>query len=68
MGYQELRLPELGIDQGPVTVSLWLVKRGARVEAGEPVVEVLGDSVVVDIPCPTEGTVIETLVDEGEPA
>jgi pyruvate/2-oxoglutarate dehydrogenase complex dihydrolipoamide acyltransferase (E2) component len=62
-----LVLPELGIDGGPIVVSLWLVERGGRVGAGEPVLEVLAGAVTVDLPAPADGLLVETLVGEDEP-
>jgi len=60
-------LPELGIDQGPIVVSLWLVEQGNRVEAGKPVLEVLAGAATVDLPAPADGVLVETLVGEDEP-
>jgi len=62
-----LTLPELGIDGGPIVVSLWLVERGSRVEAGAPVLEVLAGAATVDLPAPADGLLVETLVGEDEP-
>jgi pyruvate/2-oxoglutarate dehydrogenase complex dihydrolipoamide acyltransferase (E2) component len=61
-----LTLPELGIEGGPIVVSLWLVERGSRVEAGEPVLEVLAGVATVDLPAPADGVLVETLVGEDE--
>ncbi len=63
----ELRLPELGMDDQPITLSVWLVPRGARVTAGERIVEVLAGVATVDLPSPVDGRVVERLVDEDEP-
>jgi len=60
-------LPELRVDQGPIVVSLWLVERGGRVKAGEPVLEVLAGAATVDLPAPADGVLVETLVGEDEP-
>ena len=62
-----LLLPELGIDHQPIVASLWLVEAGSRVEAGEPVLEVLGGAATVDLPAPADGLLVETLVAEDEP-
>jgi pyruvate dehydrogenase E2 component (dihydrolipoamide acetyltransferase) len=61
-----LVLPELGIDDQPITASLWLVKRGSRVVQGEPLLEVLAGPVTVDLPAPADGILIETLVEEDD--
>ena len=39
-----LTLPDLGLDNQPIVLTLWLVKRGSRVAEGEPLVEVLAGS------------------------
>ncbi len=63
----ELCLPELGLDDQPITLSMWLVPRGARVAAGERVVEVLAGPATVDLPSPADGVLVKRLVDEDEP-
>ena len=63
----ELCLPNLGLDDQPITLSLWLVPRGARVTAGERVAEVLAGPATVDLPSPVDGVLAERLVDEDEP-
>ena len=47
MNREDLLLPHLGLDEQPIALSLWLVKNGGRVTAGEPVVEVLAGGVTV---------------------
>jgi pyruvate/2-oxoglutarate dehydrogenase complex dihydrolipoamide acyltransferase (E2) component len=61
-----LTLPDLGLDDQPITVSLWLVKEGRRVREGEPVVEVLCGGVTVDLPAPDDGVLVKKLVAEGD--
>ena len=63
----EIRLPDLGLDDQPMTVSLWLVAPGEWVAAGEPLVEVLAGSALVDLPAQADGVLAEALVDEDEP-
>jgi pyruvate/2-oxoglutarate dehydrogenase complex dihydrolipoamide acyltransferase (E2) component len=63
----ELCLPDLGLDDQPITLSAWLVPRGARVTAGERVAEVLAGPATVDLPSPVDGVLIERLIDEDEP-
>ena len=48
-------------------LSLWLVGEGTRVAEDEPVAEVMAGAVTVDLPAPADGTLVEQLVDEGEP-
>jgi len=67
MPRHELTLPELGIDDQPITLSVWLVEQGSRVAEGEPVVEVLAGAATVDLPSPADGLLAETLVMEDDP-
>ena len=62
----ELCLPDLGLDDQPITLSAWLVSRGARVTAGERVAEVLAGPATVDIPSPVDGVLVRKLVDLDE--
>ncbi len=62
----ELSLPDLGIDDQPITVSSWLVKQGARVSENDPVVEVLCGGVTVDLPAGADGIVVEKLAADDE--
>ncbi len=61
-----LLLPELGIDHQPIVLSLWLAEQGHRVEAGEPVLEVLAGVATVDLSAGADGLLVETLVAEDE--
>ena len=63
----ELTLPELGIEEGRIAVSLWLVEPGSPVAQGDPVVEVLAGPAVIDLPSPADGVLVECLVAEDEP-
>ena len=67
MPHHELRMPDLGIDEQPMKVSLWLVRRGSRVAEGEQLLEVLAGSALVDLAAPVSGTLVETLVSEDDP-
>jgi pyruvate/2-oxoglutarate dehydrogenase complex dihydrolipoamide acyltransferase (E2) component len=61
-----LVLPDLGLGDWPVTVSLWLVELGSEVAEGDRLVELAADSVTVDLPSPASGTLVETLALEDE--
>lgn len=63
----EVKLPSLG-DEGieAVTVSQWLVERGAHVNEGDDLIEITTDKAAFTLPAPTTGTIVETTVDEGE--
>ena len=63
----ELTLPDLGMEQGPITVGLWLVEPGTWVAEGDPVLEILAGPAVIDLPSPGDGLLIERLADEEEP-
>lgn len=58
-------LPELGVANP--TVSLWLVEVGSEVSEGDRVLEIVADSVTVDLPAPTTGVLVETLVTDDDP-
>ena len=62
-----LILPDLGIDEQPIVASLWLLRRGQHVKAGDRVLEVLAGAATVDLPAPGDGLLAETLISEGEP-
>ena len=66
MPRRDLILPDLAIDATSITASVWLVGRGKRVTAGEPVLEVLAGVVTVDLPSPADGVLAEKLVAEDE--
>ena len=63
----DLILPDLGLGDQPIVAGLWLVAEGRRVAAGEPVLEIVAGSAVVDLPAPADGVLVETLVDEDAP-
>ncbi len=66
MNCEDLVLPDLGLDEQPIALSLWLVKRGGRVVEGEPIAEVLAGEATVDLPAPADGVLAEKLVAEGD--
>ncbi len=67
MPKNELTVPDLGMDETPITLSLWLIEVGDRVAEGDPVLEILAGPATVDLPSPVDGRLIEKLVDEDEP-
>jgi len=48
------------------TVSRWLKQVGETVQRDEPILEISTDKVDAEIPAPSEGTLVEILVTEGE--
>jgi pyruvate dehydrogenase E2 component (dihydrolipoamide acetyltransferase) len=63
---RKLRLPDLGLGDQPITLSVWFMRKGEVVAEGEPVVEVAADSVTVDIPSPIDGVLVRKLVAAGD--
>jgi len=63
----ELRLPDLGLDDQPLSLSGWLVSSGARVEAGEPMAEILAGPATIDLPAPAAGVLVRRMVDVDAP-
>jgi 2-oxoisovalerate dehydrogenase E2 component (dihydrolipoyl transacylase) len=66
MNSKHLTLPDLGLGDELVVLSMWLVKRGARVAEGDPLVEVMAGVASVDLPAPADGVLAKKLVAEGE--
>jgi 2-oxoglutarate dehydrogenase E2 component (dihydrolipoamide succinyltransferase) len=62
----KLLLPDLGIDGQPITVSSWLVKKGARVTEDGPIIEVLCGAATVDLPAMRQGALVDKLVSDDE--
>jgi hypothetical protein len=65
---RQLILPDLGL--GPTVsmrLSLWLARRGDSVAAEQSVVEIVAGSVVVDLPSPIDGVLVERLISEDQP-
>lgn len=50
-------LPELGVRDGTVRISCWLVDLGDEVDAGDRVVEVLTPGITCDVSAPVSGVV-----------
>ncbi|MFN8221719.1 MAG: lipoyl domain-containing protein [Gaiellales bacterium] len=62
----ELRLPPRPGDHEYSTIQSWLKDVGARIEAGEPVVEVDTDKVTEELEAPVSGILREILAVEGD--
>ena len=60
-----LVVPDLMLE-GPVRVSLWLVRRGAMVLAGDRIVELLAGAATIDLEAPVAGRLVRQLVDEDD--
>jgi pyruvate/2-oxoglutarate dehydrogenase complex dihydrolipoamide acyltransferase (E2) component len=66
MPRHDLILPDLGLGDQPIALSLWLVREGSFARESEQLVEVLAGAVTVDLPSPVDGILVETLAEEGE--
>jgi pyruvate/2-oxoglutarate dehydrogenase complex dihydrolipoamide acyltransferase (E2) component len=63
----ELRLPDLGLGDVPVTVSVWHAKTGQPVIEGDRLIEVLAGDVTIDLAAPASGILSEQCVEIDEP-
>ncbi len=60
-------LPDLGEDSVEgVTVAGWLAAPGADLSPGDDLVELTTDKAAFTLPCPRGGTLVSTLVTEGD--
>ncbi len=59
-------MPRLGESVVEGTVNRWLKALGERVELDEPLVEVVSDKTVAEVPSPAAGTLVKIAVPEGE--
>ena len=59
-------MPQMGESIAEGTVSKWLKKVGDPVQRDEPILEISTDKVDAEIPSPSEGTLVEIVVGEGE--
>ena len=59
---EPIRVPDLGIDDAKLTLSVWLVPWGHPCAAGDRVVEILTGEAVVDLPAASRGMLAEKLV------
>ena len=57
-------MPQLGESVVEGTVVRWIVKAGERVERDQPLVEIATDKANTEIPSPSAGVLVETLVAE----
>jgi pyruvate/2-oxoglutarate dehydrogenase complex dihydrolipoamide acyltransferase (E2) component len=59
-------VPDLEIPDVVVTLSVWLVPRGARVTCGDRVVELLAGDATVDLSAPVDGILDQTCAVEDD--
>ena len=63
---QKIIVPTLGESVTEATVSKWLKAKGENVISDEPIVELETDKVNVEVPAPSDGTLENISVKEGE--
>jgi 2-oxoisovalerate dehydrogenase E2 component (dihydrolipoyl transacylase) len=61
-----IELPQVGESVTEGVISKWLVQPGAKVCKFDPLLEVMTDKVNMEVPSPFTGTLIKTLVEEGD--
>jgi 2-oxoglutarate dehydrogenase E2 component (dihydrolipoamide succinyltransferase) len=66
MGKVEVTMPKMGESITEGTVVTWHKKPGDKVEMDESLLEIGTDKVDTDVPSPSDGTLLEIRVDEGE--
>jgi pyruvate/2-oxoglutarate dehydrogenase complex dihydrolipoamide acyltransferase (E2) component len=62
----ELQLPDLGLGEEPIRLTVWHATRGSLVERGEPILEVTSGAVTIDLPAPASGLLAERLAGEDD--
>ncbi|SES68032.1 2-oxoglutarate dehydrogenase E2 component [Oceanobacillus limi] len=63
---KEIKVPELAESITEGTIAEWLVKKGDKVEKGDPVVELETDKVNVEVNSEVSGILTEIVCDEGD--
>ncbi|WP_371069420.1 2-oxoglutarate dehydrogenase complex dihydrolipoyllysine-residue succinyltransferase [Sediminibacillus sp. JSM 1682029] len=63
---KEIKVPELAESITEGTIAEWLVKKGDKVEKGDPVLELETDKVNVEVNADYAGVVVEITKEEGE--
>ena len=62
----ELKVPKLGMDMEEANILRWLVEEGARVEKGDPVLEIDTDKVSYEVEANADGVIRGLRGEEGE--
>ena len=63
---RDIVMPELDMPDVPATISVWLVRLGAKVTTGDRLVEVLAGDATIDLSAPITGIFIEKCFAEDE--
>ena len=66
MAVRDIQLPEIGEGVTEGELVKWLVKPGDKVQADQPIAELMTDKATVEVPSPAAGTVKELKQKEGE--
>ena len=66
MATKNIQLPELGEGVTEGELVKWLVKPGDKIEADQPVAEMMTDKATVEVPSPSAGVVKELKAKEGD--
>ncbi|MBP1970142.1 2-oxoglutarate dehydrogenase E2 component (dihydrolipoamide succinyltransferase) [Virgibacillus natechei] len=62
----EIKIPELAESITEGTIAEWLVKKGDKIEKGDPVVELETDKINVEVNSDFSGVITEIISDEGD--
>ncbi|MCI0464733.1 MAG: 2-oxo acid dehydrogenase subunit E2, partial [Gemmataceae bacterium] len=62
----DFAVPELGEGVYEAELVSWLVKPGASVKRGQPLMEVLTDKATMEVPAPFAGTITDLRAEPGE--
>lgn len=63
---KEIKIPELAESITEGTIAEWLVKKGDKIEKGDPVVELETDKVNVEVNADSAGVLVEIVASEGD--
>lgn len=63
---KEIKIPELAESIMEGTIAEWLVKKGDKVEKGDPIIELETDKVNVEVHSDYTGVIVEMLSEEGD--
>jgi pyruvate/2-oxoglutarate dehydrogenase complex dihydrolipoamide acyltransferase (E2) component len=61
-----LKLPLFGMNMEEGTIAKWHKRAGEAFRKGEPLYDVETEKVVSEVTAPCDGTLLETLADEGQ--
>lgn len=62
----EILMPKLGATMETGTIVKWLKKEGDRVQAGEPLLEIMTDKITIEVEAAESGTLLKTYYGEND--